>query len=134
MATLTLLGLAQLALDALVLVPAKDLEGFDLTPADTADFEKAAGLFGLRRNAPTDAARNLREQATSLEDRLDVLEEYVEDELRKAVETRRRKDVGFVQGYKDAYKLNDKRGARKAAKAKKNDNGNSPAPAPDNGQ
>ena len=138
MATLALLGLAQVTLDALVLVPAKDLEDFDLSADDTADFEKAAGLFGLRRNAPGDAARNLREDATSLDEKLDVLEAYAEDELKMAVDTRRRKDSGFVKGFKDAYKLIDKRGARKTPKAKKAGKGDAqqapgttPAPATD---
>lgn len=114
MATLKLLGLAQHAINALDLVPAADLEAFDLSATDTADFEAAAARFGLRRNKPRATAQQLANAAVTLDQQLDVLETFVEGELTKAIDTRRKKDPEFVRGFKQAYKLIDRRGSHAA--------------------
>lgn len=107
-------GLAQVALDALALVPVADLADYDLTAADTQEFEATAALFGLRRGQPKAAQVVAGTAAEQLDHTLDELHEYVVGELKKAVETRRVKDPEFVSGFKKAYRLNDRRATRTA--------------------
>ena len=121
-----LIGLAQGAADALDLVPAADLADYDLTAADTQEFEDTAALFGVRRGQPKAAQVAASTAAEQLERDLDDLDDYVTGELRKAVDLRRVKDPGFVSGFKKAYRLTDRRATR-TAKPK-------PGPAPDGSQ
>ena len=122
-AAATLVGLAQVALEALVLVPAADLADYDLTAADTAAFEAAAATFGLRRGQPRVAQVTASTAAGVLNQTLDDLDHYVLSDLKKGIETRRVKDPGFVTGFKKAYTLIDRRGGRRGGAG-------SPAPAP----
>ncbi len=121
-----LIGLAQVAIDALDRVPPADLAEYDLTTTDTADFEAAAALFGIRRGQPKAAQNAASTAAEKLDRDLDDLDDYVLGELKTAVNTRRVKDPDFVSGFKKAYRLTDRRGARKGKKG--GDGGSAPAP------
>lgn len=109
-----LLGLAQVAADALDQVPVADLAEYDLTAADTKAFEEVAALFGVRRGQPKAAQIAAGTSAEQLHLDLDELDDYVTGELRKAVDLRRAKDPEFVRGFKRAYRLPDRRATRTA--------------------
>ena len=107
-------------------MPKADLAEYDLTDADTKDFEDAAALFGVRRNQPTTAANADTTTAETLDETLSDLDTYVRGELRKGVDIRRTKDPKFVRGFKRAYRLNDRRATRKS---KQDQPSSGPAPA-----
>jgi len=90
-------------------------------------FGLAADAFGIAKNAPTTYRDQRKVAGDQLEDHIDDVRDYLNDDLKSAVNLVATTHPDFVQGFKQANKTDD----RKGKSAKKADD--SPPPAAPHG-
>jgi hypothetical protein len=100
------------------------LKGYNQPKEKIEAFGKAAEVFGIRKNAPTSYIDQRKTAGEHLDDQLDDVRDFINDDLKTAVSLLAESHPEFVKGFKQANRTGDRKGARKA---KKKDGGTAPA-------
>jgi|GEM_PF-3029449 len=104
------------------------LKGYNQPKEKVEAFGKAADAFGIKKNAPTNYIDQRKNAGERLDDQLDDVREFINDDLKTAVNLLAESHPEFVKGFRQANKTDDRKGKRQ--EKKKNKTGNTP-PAPE---
>lgn len=114
-------GLTEMTLALLEVLPVDALKRFGLTAADVAEFRTTAAAFGVQRVKPGSIRIRIATANETLDDTVGALEKWFKADYKRAARLLRRKQKDFLSGLNRAYRLDDRRATRKP-KAKNNPN------------
>jgi len=120
MATLRFNALAATALQYIDELPAGTLDSYNQKAADLDAFRAAATRFGIKKSSPTEARDTGKVAGDTIDEQVDDVRDYVEDDLRSAVNLVARTNPEFVRGFKQANKTDDLPGKQNKTLREKN--------------
>lgn len=103
------------------------LKGYNQPKEKIEAFGKAAEAFGIKKNAPTSYIDQRKTAGERLDDQIDDVRDFINDDLKTAVSLMAESHPEFVKGFKQANRTTDRKGP---GKAKKNKGGTPPPNAP----